>query len=350
MAATQTATQAATQTPSLKLPSGQVSWLVPFAQDEQFAYNKTRNYPRSDSDSGRFLLKRLQKQSTTLFDGAYDYGNEKEAGEGIQRAIKEGLVRREEIFVVSKLWNNYHQTEHALKMARSQCDAWGLGYLDLYLIHFPIAQKYIDPEIIRYPCWWSDEEKKVVAELDAVPMQETWRVMETIVDQGIARNIGVSNVSSQLLLDMQTYVRIPISSLQIELHPYLQQTKLVKLAQSLGIAVTAYSSFGPQSFLELPKEFSQRAKNTIPLLEHPVILGIAKAHGKTSAQVLLRWATQRGTAVIPKSNSKERLAQNLRSYDFNMSDAELDQIAALDKGLRFNDPSEGLVTPLVIFS
>lgn len=86
-----------------------------------------------------------------LFDGAYDYQNEREAGQGIKRAIEEGIVKREEIFVVTKLWNNYHQKDHALAQAKSQNEAWGLGYIDLYLIHFPIALKYVSPDKLRYP-------------------------------------------------------------------------------------------------------------------------------------------------------------------------------------------------------
>ncbi len=86
-----------------------------------------------------------------LFDGAYDYQNEKEAGQGIKRAIADGLVQRNEIFVTTKLWNNYHRREHALAMAKAQNEAWDLGYIDLYLIHFPVALKFIEPETLRYP-------------------------------------------------------------------------------------------------------------------------------------------------------------------------------------------------------
>lgn len=90
------------------------------------------------------------KAGYRLFDGAYDYSNEKESGEGIQRAIKDGLVKREEIFVTTKLWNNYHKKEHALKMIKAQNEAWGLGYLDLVLIHFPCPLKYIEPSVKAY--------------------------------------------------------------------------------------------------------------------------------------------------------------------------------------------------------
>lgn len=91
------------------------------------------------------------KAGYRLFDGAYDYQNEKEAGQGIQRAIAEGLVTRSEIFITTKLWNNYHRRAHALEMAKRQNEAWGLGYIDLFLIHFPVALKYIDPAEREYP-------------------------------------------------------------------------------------------------------------------------------------------------------------------------------------------------------
>lgn len=124
---------------------------------------------------------------------------------------------------------------------------------------------------------------------------------------------------------------------QIEHHPYLVQPELVKMCQENDIAVTAYSSFGPQSFLELR---NKRALDVGPLFDHPAVAAAAKAHGKTPAQVLLRWATQRSIVVIPKSNNAERLAQNLDSLDFDLAADEVEAISALDKGLRFNDPAD----------
>ncbi|KAI9159108.1 NAD(P)H-dependent D-xylose reductase xyl1 [Paramyrothecium foliicola] len=290
------------------------------------------------------------KAGYRLFDGAYDYQNEKEAGEGIQRAIKDGLVKREDVFITTKLWNNYHSRDHALEMAKKQNEAWGLGYIDLYLIHFPVALKYIDPEELRYPAWWMDDARTDV-QLAKVPISETWQALETIVDQGIAKSIGVSNFQAQLLYDVQTYARHPISSLQIEHHPYLVQPELISLAADLGIVVTAYSSFGPQSFMELPGTFSDRAKVTELLMDTSLVKEIASKHGKTPAQVLLRWATQRGIAVIPKSNNQGRLAQNLDVLGFDLTSEELEKIAGLDKGLRFNDPGFYLPNhPLRIFA
>ncbi|KAH8173189.1 aldo/keto reductase family protein [Sarocladium implicatum] len=280
-----------------------------------------------------------------LFDGAYDYANEKEAGQGVRRAIEEGLVKREDIFITTKLWNNYHRKEHALQMAKAQNAAWGLGHIDLYLIHFPVALKYIDPEERRYPAWWMDDNGTI--ELDNVPIRDTWEALESIVDQGIARSIGVSNFQAQSLMDLSTYARIPISALQIEHHPYLVQPDLVALAKEMGIAVTAYSSLGPQSYVELN---NGRVSANQLLMETDTVKKAAEKHGKSPAQILLRWATQREVAVIPKSNNPDRLAQNLDVLNFDLNQAEIDEISGLDKGLRFNDPGYYLVNrPLRIF-
>ncbi|KAL6704715.1 NAD(P)H-dependent D-xylose reductase (XR) [Coniothyrium glycines] len=287
------------------------------------------------------------KAGYRLFDGAYDYQNEREAGQGIRRAIDEGLIKREEVFITTKLWNNYHSKEHALPMIKSQNEAWGLGYVDLLLIHFPCALEYIDPEQgPRYPGWCMEDGKTVKP--SKVSNRETWESLEAAVDEGIAKSIGVSNFQAQSLYDLSTFARHPISSLQIEHHPYLTQSGLVQMAQTNGIAVTAYSSFGPQSFLELG---SDRANEVGLLLSADVVKRAADKHGKTPAQVLLRWATQRNVAVIPKSNNKDRLAQNLDVTSFDLSSEEIDAISSLNRGLRFNDPGHYLPQhPLLIFA
>jgi D-xylose reductase len=137
-----------------------------------------------------------------------------------------------------------------------------------------------------------DKEHKIV-ELDKVPVMETWQALEELVDEGVCRSIGVSNFSTQLLYDVLSYARHPISSLQIEHHPYLVQDQLVKMAQEEGIAITGYSTFGPQSFLELPPAFRKRADEVPMLFDSPVVQKISNTHGRSAGQVLLRWATQR---------------------------------------------------------
>lgn len=274
-----------------------------------------------------------------LFDGACDYGNEKEAGEGVARAIKDGLVKREDLFLVSKLWNTFHDGDKVEPICKKQLADWGIDYFDLYIIHFPVALKHVEPEV-RYPPGWAYDGKDDV-QLSNASIQETWTAMESLVEKGLAKSIGISNFQGSLILDLLRYAKIRPATLQIEHHPYLVQPTLLKLAQAEGIAVTAYSSFGPQSFIELEW---QKAKDTPVLFEHPVVTKIAEKYKKTPAQVLLRWSTQRGLAVIPKSNNPERLQQNLDVNAFEMTPEELDSISGLDRQLRFNNPTDYLGT------
>lgn len=195
---------------------------------------------------------------------------------------------------------------------------------------------------LKYPCFWSDAAQTKVTEQVPVPIQETWQALESLVIStdnpgGILRSIGVANFNAQLLYDVLRYARVPPAVNQVEIHPYNAQPQLVRMCHESGVAVTAYSSFGPQSFLELK---NPRALGVGPLFEHPAVAAAAGRLGRTPAQVLLRWATQRDVVVIPKSNNAERLAQNLDSLDFDLTDEELTSIGALDRGLRFNDPAD----------
>jgi D-xylose reductase len=263
-----------------------------------------------------------------------DYGNEKEAGEGVARAIKEGLVKREDLFLVSKLWNSFHDGDQVEPIAKKQLADWGIDYFDLYIVHFPVSLKFVDPSV-RYPPGWEDENGDVTP--GKAPIQETWTAMESLVEKGYAKSIGVSNFQGSLLLDLLRYAKIRPATLQIEHHPYLVQNTLTTLAEAEGIKVTAYSSFGPQSFIELGWD---KAKDTPVLFEHPVITKLAEKYKKTPAQVLLRWATQRGLAVIPKSNNATRLEQNLSVTSFDLEKEELKSISDLDRNLRFNNPTD----------
>ncbi|THH10982.1 hypothetical protein EW145_g969 [Phellinidium pouzarii] len=267
-----------------------------------------------------------------LFDGAGDYGNEKEAGEGVAKAIADGIVKREDLFITSKLWNTFHAHDHAKALAKHQLKLWGIDYFDLFLVHFPIALQYVDPAHRYPPEWWGDDKK---VHLQNTPFQETWRAMEELVDEGLAKNIGISNCQGSIIRDITNYARIEPQVLQIEIHPYLTQEAIIKYAKTLGIAVTGYSSFGPQSYVELGVN-----KPVTGLLQHDVISAIAKTHGRTTAQVILRWTTQQGVAVIPKSNNTERLVANLNCDDFNLTDEDMRQISSLNINLRLNDPAD----------
>lgn len=275
------------------------------------------------------------KSGYRLLDCACDYGNEIEVGAGIKTAIDEGTLQRKDLFVTSKLWNTFHEKERVKEGCVKTLKDLGLEYLDLYLIHFPIALKYV-PIDTRYPPEWSYDPAKPGCVHSTATIRETWEAMEELVNEGLVKNIGIANFSCALQQDLVKYAKIKPNVLQVEHHPYLQQPTLLKYAKSQGMSVTAYSSFGGKSYWELNAE----TKKIQDLLTHEAITAIAKKHSKTSAQVLLRWATQRGVAVIPKSSDEGRLKENLALFDFALDDNDFEEIQKLDRYLRFNNPGE----------
>lgn len=274
------------------------------------------------------------KAGYRAIDEAADYGNEKEVGQGIARALKEGIVQREDLFVTSKLWNTYHRKEHVRAACMRSLQDIGLEYLDLYLIHFPISLKFV-PFETRYPPEWvydPSSDKPCMVE-DPVPMQETWQAMEALVSEGLVRRIGLCNVGVTMLRDILSYAKIPPSVLQVELHPYNTQQKLLRFCREKGIAVTGFSNLGASSYVELGMSTQQDF-----CLDEPVVRRIADAHSRTPAQVVLRWAVQRGTAIVPKTTKPDRLRENIALFDFSLTPEEMKSIDDLNKDRRFNDP------------
>jgi D-xylose reductase len=267
-------------------------------------------------------------------DSAADYGNEVEVGDGIRDAIGKGLCAREDLWLTSKLWNTFHRPEHVREACEKTLADLGVDYLDLYLVHFPIALKYV-PIAERYPPEWIFDPKadQPSMEIDPVPLADTWRAMEELVSAGLVRNIGVCNYNSALLHDLMAYATIKPAMLQIESHPYLTQGRLVQLAQSYDIAVTAFSPLGAGSYVELEMASQQES-----VLGQSVVVDIAGRLQRTPAQIVLRWGVQRGTAVIPKTSRAERLAENLAVFDFELSDDDMAAISGLNQNRRFNDP------------
>lgn len=267
-------------------------------------------------------------------DSAADYGNEVEAGEGIRRAIDKGICTRNDLWLTSKLWNTFHRPEHVREACEKTLADLGVDYLDLYLVHFPISLKYV-PIAERYPPEWifDPAAEQPTMEIDPVPLSETWRAMEALVDAGLVRNIGVCNYNSGLLHDLMAYARIRPAMLQIESHPYLTQSRLLQLAQSYDLAVTAFSPLGAGSYVELSMASEQDS-----VLGQPVVQEIAARLQRTPAQVVLRWGIQRGTSVIPKTSRIERLSENLAVFDFELSSEDMAAVSALNKNRRFNDP------------
>ena len=249
-------------------------------------------------------------------------------------------MKREDLFIVSKLWQTYHDEENVEPICRKQLADWQVDYFDLFLIHFPVALEYVDPSVRYPPGWFYDGENEV--RWSKATNQETWGAMEKLVEKKLAKSIGISNFQAQTIYDLLKYAKIRPATLQIELHPYLQQNELVRLAKAEGIAVTAYSSFGPTGFIELDMD---SAKSASPLMEHEVFKGLADKYNKTPAQVLLRWATQRGLAVIPKTSRPAVMTQNLDCVSFDIEPEDLNRIAKMNLNMKFNQPTNVSILP-----
>ncbi len=268
------------------------------------------------------------------FDSACDYGNEAEVGQGLSAALGRGIVKRDDLWITSKLWNTYHAREHVRPACERTLRDLKIDCLDLYLIHFPIAQRFV-PFDVRYPPeWFFDPTADAPRiELARVPIAETWAAMEELVTAGLVRNIGVCNFNTALLRDLLNGAAIRPAMLQVELHPYLTQEKLVRFCRDEGIGVTAFSPFGPASYVSIGM-----AKPEDSLFNQPVVRAAAERTGRSPAQVLLRWGVQRGTAVVPMTSRPERLAENLDIASFELTEPEMAGISALNRNQRFNDP------------
>ena len=270
------------------------------------------------------------------FDSACDYGNEVQTGEGLTAALSKGSVNREDLWITSKLWNTYHRKAHVRPALEKSLQDLQVDYLDLYLVHFPIAQKHVPIETRYPPGWFTDPDAdQPRVESDRVPIIETWRAMEELVKAGLVKEIGVCNFGCSLLRDLLNQAEIPPAMLQIEMHPYLTQEKLTRFCHESNIAVTAFSPLGAQSYFQL-----NMAEASESLLESELIKGIAQTHQRSPAQVLLRWGVQRGTAVVPKTCNLNRLKENIDIHDFELTDKEMSTIADLNRNRRFNDPGD----------
>lgn len=268
-------------------------------------------------------------------DCACDYGNEVEVGAGIAAALKDRLCRREDLWVTSKLWNTYHEPRHVRAACERSLRDLGLSELDLYLVHFPIALAYVAPEVRYPPEWFFDPQAAhpVMKPID-VPYIETWGAMEELQRAGLVKRIGVCNLTISLLREVLASCSIRPAVHQMEMHPYLAQPRQVRFCQQEKIAVTAFSPLGAPSYVPLGM-----AQADDSVLNDPVVKAIAAAHGKTTAQTVLRWGVQRGCTVIPKTRQPARLAENLALFDFALTAQEMDAISALDRRQRYNDPA-----------
>lgn len=269
-------------------------------------------------------------------DAACDYGNEAQAGEGIAQAIQSGSVSRDDLWVTSKLWNTYHRPEHVRAACEKTLTDLKLDYLDLYHIHFPISLAFI-PFEKRYPPGWffdPDADHPKMKE-DPIPVLETWQAMLELQQAGLVRHLGVCNFGVSLIRDLMAGTAVQPEVLQVELHPYLTQEKLLRFCREKDIHVTGFSPLGAQSYFSIGM-----AEAGEGVLDREETRSIAEAVGKTPAQVLLRWGIERGTSVVPKTSRKERLLENFQLFDFELRDDQMATLSGLDQHRRFNDPGD----------
>lgn len=254
-------------------------------------------------------------------DCAAIYGNEAEVGLALEELIQAGEVKREELWITSKLWNNAHARDQVPLALQQTLHDLRLDYLDLYLIHWPVA---IRPEIV-FPT-----EAEHFLSLDEMPLFETWSGMEACVQKGLTRHIGVSNFSISHLEEIRHGASIQPEMNQIELHPFLPQNAMLDYCRQHGIRLTAYAPLGSGDRPEILKRPNERS-----LLKNGTVADIADTHRCSPAQVLLSWAMARGTVVIPKSVNPARLVENFEATKIVLSMAEMDILAELETGARF---------------
>jgi alcohol dehydrogenase (NADP+) len=254
-------------------------------------------------------------------DCAPIYGNEPEVGRALDETFADGDVSRDDVWVTSKLWNDAHAPEDVQPALESTLEDLQLETIDLYLMHWPVALKP-DTSMPQSP----DD----LVSLDEQPLAETWAAMEELVDDGLARHIGVSNFNIPKLQSLLEAGRIAPEMNQIELHPYLPQTEMVSFARENDVPLTAYSPLGSKDRPE-----GMKADDEPILLEDPTIVEIAERHDATPAQVLIRWAIERGTAVIPKSVNAGRIKENLAAADLSLTDDDMDALSGLGRGRRY---------------
>ncbi|KAL0356617.1 UNVERIFIED_CONTAM: NADP-dependent D-sorbitol-6-phosphate dehydrogenase [Sesamum calycinum] len=261
------------------------------------------------------------------FDCAADYKNEEEVGEALAEVFQAGLVKREDLFITTKLWNSDHG--HVVEACKDSLKKLRLGYLDLYLVHFPVATRHTGVGTTA-----SALGEDGVLDIDTtVSLETTWHAMEDLVSMGLVRSIGISNYDIFLTRDCLAYAKVKPAVNQIETHPYFQRGSLVKFCQKHGVCVTAHTPLGGATA-------NTEWFGSVSCLDDPVLKGLAKKYNRTVAQIVLRWGIQRNTVIIPKSSKVERLEENFLVFDFELTEEDMDLIKSIDRNFRTNQPAK----------
>jgi alcohol dehydrogenase (NADP+) len=242
-------------------------------------------------------------------DCAAAYDNQKEIGHVLKEIFSEGKIKREDVFITSKLPAPNMKPDGIAAKLNETLEELQISYLDLYLLHQPV------------PC--KKEGDKMVPQR-GFGMHEVWKAMEALYHSGKVKAIGISNFPTIIVNDLLNYAKVPPAVQQIELHPYLPQLKHCEFLRTNGITITAYSPLGAPGFV----------KDNKPLIKNELVVDIAKKYRKTPAQVLIRWQIDQGHVVIPKSVKKERIHENFNVFDFQLDHGEVEALRKLDRNFR----------------
>ncbi|XP_030380124.1 aldo-keto reductase family 1 member B1 [Scaptodrosophila lebanonensis] len=251
-------------------------------------------------------------------DTAFFYENEAEVGNAVRQKIKEGVIKREDISITTKLWCHFHEPNRVEYACRKTLENFGLDYVDLYLMHWPYSYVY------RSDTDMMPTDSKGEVELSDVDYLDTWRAMEKLVELGLTKSIGVSNFNSEQLTRLLANCKIKPIHNQIECHPALNQKKLIALCKKHDIVVTAYCPLGRPDPANKKPNFIYDAK----------VQAIADKHKKSTAQVVLRYLIEIGAVPLPKSSNPKRIEENLNVFDFQLDAADHKVLDTYNSGER----------------
>ncbi|XP_008821446.1 estradiol 17 beta-dehydrogenase 5-like [Nannospalax galili] len=256
-------------------------------------------------------------------DSAHLYQNEEEVGLAIRSKIADGTVRREDIFYTSKLWCTFHRPELVRPCLEGSLKKLQLDYVDLYLIHFPMALKAGESD---FP---TDENGKVI--FDTTDLCATWEAMEKCKDAGLTKSIGVSNFNRrqlEMILNKPGLKHKPVCN-QVECHPYFNQGKLLDFCKSKDIVLVAFSALGSH------RENRWVDQNSPVLLDDPVLASMAKKYKRTPALIALRYQIQRGVVVLAKSFTEKRIKENIQVFEFQLTPEDMKVLDGLSRNVRY---------------
>ena len=273
----------------------------------------------SDNKKTRNAVKTAVEVGFRHLDAAERYRNEAEVGADLKELFANGTVRREDLFVTTKLWNNNHRPERVKPALQASLNRLGLDAVDLYLVHTPFAFQPGDDQDPRHP-------NGAVIYDDGVTLGETWAAMEALVDEGLSRAIGLSDIDVEGTRRIVNTARIKPAVVEVESHPYHPQWELHEYGKSEGIILLAFASLG--------HAMEPR------LLDDPLVVSMAQRFGKTPAQVLLAWGIQRGSAVLTASVTPTRISEN---FDVTaLPESAIQEISErLETRYRFNSVADG---------